>query len=211
MRVLLWSTTWWPNVGGVEVLGANLVQALVDRGHEVTVVSRRDADDVPATSRIAGAEVVRLPFRQAIEANDPAGVLELRAEVAALKRELRPEVVHLYHLGPDLLFQRMTRTAVAAPVVVTLHQPFRGELLADDVALGPTLREADAIAACSRAVLDDLLVRIPDVGRERARPRRPTGRALRRTGGPTEGVRPRAGRVRPAPPAPSRGPPRRGR
>jgi glycosyltransferase involved in cell wall biosynthesis len=160
MRVLLWSSTFWPHIGGVEVLGANLVRALVDRGHDVTVLARRDTDDLPATSHLAGAEVIRLRFRQAIEANDPGAVLDLRSEVKALKREVRPDVVHLYHLGPDLLFHRLTR---GEPTLVTLHQAFTGELLADDVALGPTLREADAIAACSQSVLHDLLGRIPEV------------------------------------------------
>jgi len=163
VRILLWSSTFWPHIGGVEVLGANLVEALVGRGHEVTVLARRDTDDVPASSRLLGAEVVRLPFRQAIEAHDPGAVLDLRAQVVALKQEIRPEVVHLYHLGPDLLFQRLTRSVVPAPVLVTLHQPFTGELSAADVALGPTLRQAEAIAACSQSVLDDLLGRIPEV------------------------------------------------
>ena len=52
MRILLWSSTFWPHIGGVEVLGANLAGELCRRGHEVTVVTRRDTEDLPATSTV---------------------------------------------------------------------------------------------------------------------------------------------------------------
>jgi glycogen synthase len=161
MRILLWSSTFWPHIGGVEVLGANLVTALVERGHQVVVLARRDTDDLPAMAEIGRASVVRLRFRQAVESQDPDAVLALRGEVGRIKRALVPDIVHLYHLGPDLLFHRLTAAAHPAPALVTLHQPFSGDLLAANAALGRTLREADAIAACSRSVLEDLRARIP--------------------------------------------------
>jgi glycosyltransferase involved in cell wall biosynthesis len=156
MRLLLWSSTFWPHIGGVEVLGANLAGELRRRGHEVTVLARRDSDDVPARSTVDGVEVRRLPFQQAVGSRDAGEVLALRREVAGLMAELRPEVVHLYHLGPDLLFHRPSDHA--APVVVTLHGP-----AADAVV--PTLVDADAVVACSQSVVDDLVARVPDVGR----------------------------------------------
>ena len=161
MRILLWSSTFWPHIGGVETLAVNLVTALVDRGHQVVVLARRDTDDLPATAEIAGVSVVRLRFRQAVELRDADAVLALRREVVRLKRAVAPDVIHFYHLGPDLLFHRLTAAAHQAPTSVTLHQPFSSNLLASDASIGRTLREADAIAACSRSVLDDLRACIP--------------------------------------------------
>lgn len=160
MRILFWSSTFWPHIGGVEVLGANLITTLGERGHQVVVLARRDTDDLPATDEIGRASIIRLRFRQAIESQDPDAVLALRGEVGRIKRAFAPDIVHLYHLGPDLLFHRLT-AAYPAPALVTLHQPFSGDLLAANAALGRTLREADAIAACSRSVLEDLRARIP--------------------------------------------------
>ena len=39
MRVLFWSGTFWPYIGGIEVLGAKLLPALRERGYEFMVVT----------------------------------------------------------------------------------------------------------------------------------------------------------------------------
>ena len=161
MRVLLWSSTFWPHIGGVEVLGANFAPALHDRGHEVVVLARRDTPDLPPRSQVAGIPVVRHPFRQALEARDIESVAASRSAVVELIRGFRPQVLHLYHLGPDVVFRRMTRTVESVPTVVTLHQAFTGDLLAGDVAVGRTLGEANWIAACSTDVLEDIRARVP--------------------------------------------------
>jgi glycosyltransferase involved in cell wall biosynthesis len=154
MRILLWSSTFWPHIGGVEVLGANLAGALARRNHEVTVLTRRDVDDLPARSSVDGVAVRRLPFRQAVESRDASAVAALRREVDDLLVDVRPDVVHLYHLGPDLLFHRLTTGS--RPGVVTLHWSV------PDPVLGATLAGAGAVAACSQAVLDDAVTRHPE-------------------------------------------------
>jgi glycogen synthase len=164
MRILLWSSTFWPHIGGVEVLGARFVAALRERGHEVVVLARRDTDDLPAYGALDGAQIVRHRFRQPLERGDVEGIVAARRAVRELRSRFAPDVVHLYHLGPDVLFHELTRDAHPAPTVVTLHQPFTGELLRSDVALGRALRDADWIAACSASVLSAARRQIPAIG-----------------------------------------------
>ncbi|HYF47386.1 MAG TPA: glycosyltransferase family 4 protein [Acidimicrobiales bacterium] len=154
MRVLFWSSTFWPHIGGAEVLGANLAAALQRRGHDLLVLTRRDSDDLPAASTVDGVPVRRLPFQQAVVSQDAGLVLDVRRQVVALLAELQPEVVHLYNFGPDLLFHRLAGTK--APQVLTLHGP-----VTDPVA--SALPAAGAVAACSEAVLSDTVARFPEV------------------------------------------------
>ena len=162
-RVLFWSTTFWPHLGGVEVLGAQLVRVLVERGHDVTVICRRDTENLPDDDEVVGARVIRRPFRQAVEGGDPDAVFRLQGEVAALKRSVAPDVLHLYHLGPDLLFHRLTLNAAPAPTLVTLHQAFDDGAVAGGQTLRRTLEEADWLAACSQSALDDVRRQLPEV------------------------------------------------
>lgn len=159
MRILLWSSTFWPHIGGVEVLGANLVGALAARGHEVTVLTRRDTEDLPGASTVNGVTVRRLRFQQVVEARDAGSVLELHRDVRRLLADLQPEVVHLYHLGVDLLFHRLADWT--APSVLTLHGPLAAAVDGAEVVLGRTLADAEAVIACSQSVLDDTVTRVP--------------------------------------------------
>jgi glycosyltransferase involved in cell wall biosynthesis len=103
MRVLLWSELYWPHVGGPEILAARLLPALRARGHECLVVTSHDSLALPDEARHEGIAVRRLPFRAVTARRDLAGVRGLRAEVAALKRDFAPDVVHVNGLGPSLL------------------------------------------------------------------------------------------------------------
>jgi glycosyltransferase involved in cell wall biosynthesis len=63
-------------------------------------------------------------------------------------------VLHLYHLGPDLVVHRMA--AAGLPCVLTLHGPIAPSVV-------PALDAAEAVAACSEAVLNDTVARFPAV------------------------------------------------
>ena len=47
MRVLFWSLTFWPNIGGMEVLAARLLPSLRERGHDFLVVAPKNHTDLP--------------------------------------------------------------------------------------------------------------------------------------------------------------------
>ncbi len=162
MRILLWASHFWPHVGGVEVMGAHFVGELARRGHDVTVLTGRDVDGLAPTAEVEGVPVVRVPFRAPFERRDPEALGALLEQVTAARRRVAPEVVHLYHLGPDALVHELTRRTAPAPSVVTLHGPFPRNLLAPTAPVGRAVRRAAAVVGCSTAALQACLEHVPE-------------------------------------------------
>jgi len=61
MRICLLAEAFYPIVGGAESHSKLLTRELVNRGHEVVVVTRRVDPSLPAFARIEGADVHRVP------------------------------------------------------------------------------------------------------------------------------------------------------
>jgi glycosyltransferase involved in cell wall biosynthesis len=60
-RLLLMTETYWPEIGGGESQARSLAQALLRRGHEVTVMTRRSRSTLPWRERDGNVLVLRLP------------------------------------------------------------------------------------------------------------------------------------------------------
>jgi len=150
MRVLYWSLTLWPNIGGVEVLTAKFLPALRERGHEFVVVAPKNYTDLPDEERYQGIPIHRLAFETAV----PSGidhVVEVREKVINLKRTFAPDLIHINGVGPTDFFHLTTTQAHKAPVVVTLHNPWLSQA---DAIVAQTLRAADWVVGVSAAILD---------------------------------------------------------
>jgi glycogen synthase len=165
MRILLWSESFWPRIGGVELLGVHLVKALRERGHEPVVLTSRDTEAVPEEESLDGVRVVRRRFREPQDAADISGIVALRREVVALKRDFRPDVVHVFHVGANVLFHALTIDDPSVPSVVTLHIRLEPALLKPGTAMGLTLRRAAGIATCGASLRDELRARVPELAR----------------------------------------------
>jgi glycogen(starch) synthase len=163
MRVLLWSDVFWPRIGGVEVISAQLVRSLRDRGHEVTVLTTRERDDMPAEEEMDGIRVLRRPFRAAQESSDIEAILAERGWVTRFLDELRPDVLHLFHIGANILFHVQARPARPAPAVITLHMDFPYHLLGNDTMMGRALRGAAWVTTCSAGLLADARAGLPEL------------------------------------------------
>ena len=87
MRVLFWCDAFWPLVGGVEVLAARLVTALRERGHELCVVTRREANH-RARDVFRGVPVHRLEFHEAMAGRGTAVAGTVLLLVAAVGQPL---------------------------------------------------------------------------------------------------------------------------
>src|SRR4026207_796468 len=124
MRVLVWQELYWPYVGGVEVLATKLFSALHERGYEITVVTRQDSPDLPTESEYQGIPIYRYPFWTALTDADMDQIVQIRHQIAQLKRALQPDVIHINSFGPSLLFHHDTAKSSAAPLLATLHTTF---------------------------------------------------------------------------------------
>ena len=165
MRVLFWSETFWPRLGGVERLAAGLLPALRGRGHEFAVVTWVDeaaADEAAAAarhhdaafaqSRFDGIEIHRFPFFAGSGRSGAQRTIEHLAEIRLLKRRFVPDLVHVNSCGRSAWFHLATDRA-AAPTLVTLHQPLPAAPGDDESIPGRLLATASWIACCSHGVL----------------------------------------------------------
>lgn len=163
MRILFWSDTFLPTIGGVEVLGMQLVRALRARGHEPMVVARRDTSVVPDYSEYSGVPVHRFPFRIALQARDLDEQVRLRVALADLTQRFEPDIVHVFHSGPGVYFQLKTAHVHPAPLVFTLHQTYADSLVDNASVRGRLMRSADWVIACSHSVLDYTRAQLPEI------------------------------------------------
>ena len=161
MRVLFWSETFWPRVGGVERLAAGLVPALRDRGHELSVVTWVD-DGETAEGCFQGIPVHRVPFFAGAGREGAARTMEQLDEVRRLKRRFAPDLVHVNSCGRSAWFHLATQAA-AAPTLVTVHQPLAAGLDARDTVTGRLLATASWITCCSEAVLATVRRHVPSM------------------------------------------------
>lgn len=61
LRICLLVETFFPEIGGGETQARLFAETMVERGHEVTVVTRRSRSTLPSRERCFGANVLRLP------------------------------------------------------------------------------------------------------------------------------------------------------
>jgi glycogen synthase len=166
MRVLFWSAPFWPSIGGVQVLAAQLLPALQARGYELIVVTQQYLAQLPQEARFAGIPVYRLPFH-AIAPEESLDRLErmtaVRQQVARLKRAFAPDLIHVNSFHKSVLFHMDTVSAHPAPVLVTLHQAQLPQVAGRDIVLRQTLRSADWVTCVSAATLAQTRQLVPEI------------------------------------------------
>jgi glycogen(starch) synthase len=160
---MYWSQLYAPYIGGVEVLSARLLAGLRARGHDPLVVSSHGHLDLPDVSVHDGVPVHRFLFQSALANRDLDQIVRERRRLAALKREFRPDLIHVNISDPSFLFHYQTADAWPAPVLVTLpvFMPEGGSV---ETLVGRALRDAAWVTAQSKAVLEEACRIVPDIG-----------------------------------------------
>jgi glycogen(starch) synthase len=150
MRVLFWSLTFWPSIGGIEVLAAKLLPCLRQRGHEFTVVAPKVYADWPDKGQYRGIPIHWLPFQHSLNTGIDH-VVEMRQKVLKLKRIFAPDLIHINGIGLIDFYHLTTSQSDATPVLVTLHGDWiqRIDWIAKQI-----LSAADWVAGCSAAILE---------------------------------------------------------
>jgi len=161
VKLLYWVQQFHPYVGGVEVLAAHFLSALVERGHEPVVITSHGALDLPDDDEWRGIAIHRRPFAAALASGRADDVMALVAEVAGLKRHLAPDLVHVNVTDASPFFHLRTLTAHQSPSVVSPRVTVGGG--------GPTslltdlLRSADAVTSVSAAALAAAVAVCPEI------------------------------------------------
>jgi glycogen(starch) synthase len=159
MRILFWSLSFWPQIGGLEILAAKQLSSLRLRGHEFIVVAPKSYGGLPDEERYQGIPIHRLEFESAILSGIEY-VTEVRKKLIILKRTFAPDLIHINGVGPVDFFHLTTRNAHKAPVAVTLHNPWPSR--ADSI-VEQTLHAADWVVGVSAAILDRALQLTPEI------------------------------------------------
>jgi glycogen(starch) synthase len=160
MRVLFWTLAFWPHIGGLEVFAARLLPDLRRRGHEFTVVAPRQYTGESEEELYHGIPIHRLEFRSGLPSRIDR-LTEIRQKVIRIKRAFAPDLIHMNGVGATDLFHLTTSEAHRAPVVVTLHNPWRAR---EESIVKLTLRAADWVAGVSAAILEQALRLEPEIG-----------------------------------------------
>ena len=163
MRVLYWTDFFLPHIGGVETFGGDLIPALQARGHDVTVVTASHKTDLPAIERVGSIPVHRFPMWTALLANDLRQIVSVRRAVSALKRQIRPDIVHL-HFGATSYLHLLTRAVGRTPTLTTVHALTRTSLT-DTSLLGRIVRASAAVNAVSAVGYQLLRQAFPEAAR----------------------------------------------
>lgn len=164
MRVIYWTALYAPYIGGVEVLGAGLLAGLRRLGHDPLVVTSHGNLDLPDVGEHEGVPVHRFYFQSAIATQDLEQILRARKRLAALKREFRPDLVHINITDPSFFFHYQTANAWRAPLLVTLPVFMPDAATMAGSLLGRALHDAAWVTAPSAAVLQEARRLVPEIG-----------------------------------------------
>jgi len=157
-RILFWSGTFWPRIGGVEILAARLLPALQERGYRFTVITPQSSLDLPLEDQFNGIPVQRVPF--GADHGNIERLLEMQTRMRRLRRDFAPDLVHANTVSAIDYFLLTSDSAHPAPLLVTLH----GEWLdREESIVRQTLSGADWVVGCSAAILDRGRGLVPEI------------------------------------------------
>ncbi|MGN2638617.1 glycosyltransferase family 4 protein [Nocardia takedensis] len=139
-----------PDYGGTEIVVGELADALIERGHRVTVIgigSRRGAADFVAVHGDGAADHLGAAFPEVVH------TIEVRRAVELLAQSEKIDIVHDHTMAGPL--NASTFLGMNIPTVVTVHCPANTELYRFYAALGEDA-ELVAVSARQRALAPDL-------------------------------------------------------
>ncbi len=117
MKILEMLTYYRPHVSGLTIYVERLSKALVERGHEVTVLTSQYNRSLPRTEEIDGVRVVRVPALFKVS----KGIIMPTMGIEATKHVLRNDVVHLHLPQFDAAGVAVRGWLFKRPTVLTYH------------------------------------------------------------------------------------------
>lgn len=163
MRLLFVQETFWPSVGGIQVLSKRALVRLRQRGYEPAVIATFAGEDVPERDEVEGIPVYRLPFRQALENRDLESIIRCRKELARLKNELRPDMIQLNFSGPSGYFLLATAQHADPPLVMAVRHPLDRMTEKADSLVSRLLRASTWVTGNSRSTLAEAIAAAPEI------------------------------------------------
>jgi glycogen synthase len=124
LRVLQWLNTFLPDPGGIQSFCAELIPELIDRGHEVLLLTAHTGVSLPDHSMHGPIEVRRVDSLQALLERDPGRILRAKIEIDHIVGSFDPDLIHLHPCGPESVYFHQIRKKRPIPTVVTVHNNY---------------------------------------------------------------------------------------
>ena len=141
----------------------SLASALVRRGHQVTVVTSHGNDSLPDQDSVNDVAIFRFRFLEALASRRLDLFAREKRSLAALKKSVKPDVVHVMFTDPTVMFHWQTEQDSPAPTVVTIPIAIEHLEAGPDTLLHRTLCNAAWTVAVSEAMLDDVRALLPEI------------------------------------------------
>jgi glycosyltransferase involved in cell wall biosynthesis len=162
MRIMFWNEAFLPNIGGQEVFTMRLAQGLIDRGHEIAVVTGIHTEGLADSEVLNGVHIHRFRFLDAITG---AGsqceatiehMMDLLPRLASVKKSFRPDLVHVNFAGTTPFFHLRTSKAHNAPTLVTFQAALNDRFKLSKGLLAQVIQRAARIVAVSSAAAENM-------------------------------------------------------
>ena len=164
MRILYWTESFWPRIGGSEVAAWALIDQLRSRGHHFEVVTRQWSPDHPKSDNWEGIPVHRVPFDDGtFDRLDLQELLPLRQRIVAIKRKFKPDLVHIGLTGPSLFLNNFTHGQFPVPTLITLHVAPVEDEYGRNKPVHEAFRAASHVVAVSHSMADRIKARLPQL------------------------------------------------
>jgi glycogen(starch) synthase len=148
-------------IGGIEVLLDQLLPALRDRGHDVTLLTSAVVGDQPETDERLGIPIHRTRLAVALTRRDLGLLSRERQRVKRLVEQLQPDVIHAHDIGPNLW--AVVKAAPAAPIITTLHIGYHSAGIGSVAAAADLLRVSAWVTGVSAASIAEALTMEPSL------------------------------------------------
>ena len=163
MRILYWTQLFWPYIGGVEVHAMDFIEMFKSMGYEFTVVTSHGHLDLTDEDSHEGIQIFRFPFQAALSEKNIDLIFSIRKQVAALKQQVRPDLIHIQVSDPSFYFHLSTANACPVPTIYSIRTSVFDHTPGSNSMLIKTLRSADHVTANSGAILDDIRRMVPEI------------------------------------------------
>jgi len=122
LKILMMSPAYYPSQGGVQVEIRLLVNDLVKRGHQITIITK-EIPNVQTIENLNGVHIFRLPGSRIIL--DPwNGLFFIRKNSMAIKKIIKDEkidIIHVHHFDLSCPYVYLLKKMCKIPIISTVH------------------------------------------------------------------------------------------
>lgn len=165
MKILYWTPLFWPEIGGIEVASAGLLQGLSENNCEFMVFTSHGKKKLEDQSNYKGIPVYRFPIMTALLNKDLTQIHQIINKAVDIKDRFNPDLVHVNFGGPAPVsyLHMKTHGNGQTPSILSLHNSVRGMDSGRNTILGEMFRTCSWITACSEAMIQDARQLMPDI------------------------------------------------